>query len=162
MARTKEQAREYWNKNRHKYRDSCRERARAYHKKCMNDPEYKAKRAAYYQKNKVALNVKARAKSKTPKRRLEARARSLRYRLKPYGLTTLDYYAGRSGGCEICRRELELHTTGSYSSMHIDHDHDTGHFRGFLCAGCNLMLGQSQDNSATLKKASRYLETHAC
>lgn len=118
MARTNEQARVYWNANKHKYVDSQRKRARAYHEKHKDGPEYKAKRAAYYQKTKEKQHAKARVKSKTPE--------------------------GRSGP--------------RYSSMHIDHDHGTGCFRGFLCARCNIMLGHAEDKPSTLRKAANYLE----
>ena len=28
-------------------------------------------------------------------------------------------------------------------SLHLDHDHATGHFRGFLCESCNLALDET-------------------
>lgn len=37
-------------------------------------------------------------------------------------------------GCEICG------ATSSYRDWDIDHDHDTGEFRGLLCYACNSRL----------------------
>ena len=56
--------------------------------------------------------------------------------------------------CDICdgigRRALAL-----------DHDHNTGEFRGWLCDNCNRALGQLGDNIEGLKKALDYLEKAA-
>lgn len=58
----------------------------------------------------------------------------------------------QGGRCVVCQRELELVP---------DHDHTTGAFRGWLCRGCNLMLGYAEDDPATLRAAAAYLEAGA-
>lgn len=51
--------------------------------------------------------------------------------------------------CAIC---------GAGSDICLDHDHKTGHFRGWLCRGCNWTLGLWDDDLAKLRRAVTYLE----
>ena len=54
--------------------------------------------------------------------------------------------------CQLC---------GTYSeSLHLDHNHKDGSFRGYLCANCNQALGKFKDSINKLKKAIAYLEQH--
>lgn len=39
----------------------------------------------------------------------------------------------------------------------VDHDHTTGKVRGFLCNGCNLILGYAGDNIHKLESLIDYL-----
>jgi len=39
----------------------------------------------------------------------------------------------------------------------VDHDHDTGKFRGMLCRHCNCSLGGFKDSPGLLQKAITYL-----
>lgn len=43
--------------------------------------------------------------------------------------------------CEICGRAPR-----EQSILHLDHDHGSGEFRGWLCARCNLALGKLGDS----------------
>lgn len=52
--------------------------------------------------------------------------------------------------CEICKRP-------SNRTLHLDHDHNTGYFRGWLCYGCNTALGFLRDDIGTLTAAIDYL-----
>ena len=54
--------------------------------------------------------------------------------------------------CENCDRVFEK------GKIHLDHCHDTGKFRGWLCNRCNLALGHLGDNVKGLKRAIAYLE----
>jgi hypothetical protein len=71
-----------------------------------------------------------------------------------YGLTVteLDALPGATGICPICTR--------ADRPMHVDHNHDTGTVRGFLCVRCNVGLGQFGDSRDMLAKAIAYLEGH--
>jgi Recombination endonuclease VII len=53
--------------------------------------------------------------------------------------------------CECCDRKLEV------GKFHLDHDHATGAFRGWLCNRCNLGIGQLGDSSEGLERALAYL-----
>jgi hypothetical protein len=42
--------------------------------------------------------------------------------------------------------------------MHLDHDHVTGKFRGWLCGACNRGIGMLGDNLAGVMRAAAYLQ----
>ena len=51
--------------------------------------------------------------------------------------------------CEMCE------VTGR--QMHLDHDHATGKFRGWLCNRCNMAMGVLGDTIAGLQRGIDYL-----
>lgn len=56
--------------------------------------------------------------------------------------------------CEVCEAP-------SSRTLHFDHCHATGKFRGWLCNGCNTTLGYVKDNPKTLMKLAKYLKSFA-
>ena len=56
------------------------------------------------------------------------------------------------GPCPICNEYVTKWT--------LDHCHDTGKFRAYICTACNLGLGKFKDNIEILKKALSYLTTY--
>ena len=42
----------------------------------------------------------------------------------------------------------------------LDHNHNTGEVRGWICNSCNVSLGQLNDDVDTLKRATNYLEVN--
>lgn len=64
----------------------------------------------------------------------------------------VDRYERQEKCCAICKEEITLLNSA------IDHNHDTGEFRGVLCKQCNRALGMFKDNPAVLKSAVEYLE----
>lgn len=60
--------------------------------------------------------------------------------------------------CEICGTE---EPGGKWGVLSLDHDHETGEFRGVLCAHCNMALGHVKDSPAILRAMIEYLELHA-
>ena len=56
--------------------------------------------------------------------------------------------------CEICGITPEENGR----ELALDHDHETGEFRGWLCWQCNMAIAKLGDNTEGLKKALAYLE----
>ena len=56
--------------------------------------------------------------------------------------------------CAVCRNEIKLMDSA------IDHNHETGEFRGVLCKQCNRALGMFQDSPTVLRNALEYLEAY--
>ena len=73
-----------------------------------------------------------------------------------WNLSHREKLAGRKrpDQCEVC---------GVFGSelkrgLYFDHDHETGLFRGWLCARCNSCLGFVKDNAELLIKLAEYLK----
>ncbi len=58
--------------------------------------------------------------------------------------------------CQKCRKLCN--DTGSKDRLHLDHDHETGAFRGWLCIRCNMGIGQLGDTREGLLTALAYLD----
>lgn len=73
---------------------------------------------------------------------------------KKYGLDLdlLGDFLERRRLCGICK---------SATATDVDHDHDTGVVRGFLCGKCNRALGIFGDDAKGLKRVLEYLEPTA-
>lgn len=59
--------------------------------------------------------------------------------------------------CLGCRTQIGEHDDLGINAACIDHDHKTGKVRGLLCRNCNLALGNTKDNKATLRRLMAYL-----
>lgn len=57
--------------------------------------------------------------------------------------------------CELCGR------SGGAKALHLDHDHATGKFRGWLCVRCNMALGLLRDSPQLLRDLADYLERNS-
>ena len=77
------------------------------------------------------------------------RRRSLKYRSRYAATPTRP----RPEHCECCGRKQ----TGR-GVMHLDHDHKSGTFRGWLCFECNTGLGKFGDDLSGVMKAVSYLQ----
>ncbi len=52
--------------------------------------------------------------------------------------------------CELCEKPFT-------ATPHLDHDHFTGLFRGWLCRYCNTGIGMLQDCPRLLERAKQYV-----
>jgi hypothetical protein len=75
---------------------------------------------------------------------------------KIYGMPSEHYV------CPICNQNAEQ-VKGKGNTKNgpwvIDHCHETGEFRGWLCHKCNRALGGFDDNKQILKRAVDYLSS---
>ncbi len=69
----------------------------------------------------------------------------------PWDLVINEY--PEDGNCKIC----DSGPVGNANRLSLDHDHETGNFRGFLCGNCNTALGLLKDNIEILNKCIEYL-----
>lgn len=80
-----------------------------------------------------------------------------------YGLKK-DHPTPKAHRCECCGKsedDLTVHysRTGTPISVwRLDHCHETGQFRGWLCANCNIGLGKFYDDPDLLMKAISYIQ----
>ena len=56
--------------------------------------------------------------------------------------------------CECCGRDVSLDAKG----LALDHDHQTGAFRGWICNRCNLGLGKIGDTIEAVERLLAYLK----
>lgn len=132
------------------HRDSSKPRGRSrVCSSCTNDRlrEWAAARPGYWRRKTAAY------RKRYPGRRREIERRSL---LKKYGLTLEEYeelLAEQDGVCAICLRRPS-------TSLHVDHDHRTGHVRGLLCGRCNPAIGLFAESPSLLARAMEYLRKH--
>jgi len=96
--------------------------------------------------------------------RIRAQKLDQHYR-KRYGMTAVEVAAlreARSGLCEICDQPARGGTgRGPHRSLHVDHCHKSGKFRGLLCSNCNTMLGLAGEDPARLQAGIDYLTKFA-
>ena len=60
--------------------------------------------------------------------------------------------------CEICGLiETRKHYMGTVSSLCLDHCHESGKFRGWVCSRCNLTLGRVNDSAELLELMAQYI-----
>ena len=63
--------------------------------------------------------------------------------------------AAQEHACVICR--LGFSTERKETTVHVDHNHQTGVVRGLLCGACNRGLGCFKADPSLLRKAQSYL-----
>ena len=102
--------------------------------------------------------------SKSERCSKKAAADRLRHK---YGLSVEDYLQlwDRAGGrCEICSVQLHSRFVPGSEKVkeskrcNVDHCHETGNVRGFLCNRCNVVLGRMEDSTDLLRSAAAFLE----
>ena len=64
-----------------------------------------------------------------------------------------DMFTKQNGCCAICK----THQSELKSSLHVDHNHNTGKVRGLLCSNCNTAIGLLKDDEDRLLSAIQYI-----
>lgn len=60
--------------------------------------------------------------------------------------------------CPICKKSSIPYVT---ANLVIDHDHDTGNAREWICDSYNTGLGRFKDNVELMQEAIKYLKKHS-
>ncbi len=119
--------------------------------------------AKHYAENRDAIleRMRARYRALTPEQRRARRnpaaikayddANSERKAIKRLGLDPASVRP-RPQVCDVCGGPP------SARSLHLDHCHAGGEFRGWLCHGCNTALGGAKDSAKILRLLADYLE----
>lgn len=129
--------------DRTKVRSKCRECESRYTKERLRSlgPEEVARRkraSAQRRKERIA----AMSDEERAQERVRDVARSIRRSAIGLGLNVDEVVAAfevNGNTCEVC--SWVPSEGGRFQRVAIDHDHDTGEFRGFLCGPCNIGLG---------------------
>ena len=88
------------------------------------------------------------------KKLASSRAHAKRLGYLPCTASHLEIKEAFAGKCEICGvPESECN-----QKLSMDHDHETGEFRGWLCSNCNFAIGYLKNSPELLKAAIIYLE----
>lgn len=116
----------------------------------------RASRAAGGQRRPDSYQAQAKARAAKPYQGLRTYARKLGIPWEQ----VVDRYP-TDNRCELCgRTPQEANPGGRYVRLSLDHDHETGALRGFLCGPCNMGLGQLGDSQVRVRKALKYLQRH--
>lgn len=122
----------------------------------------------HYAKNRDAQIAKSSAYQKANRGKVAARRRKWKRegptRRKGLARTTTESVRAYRGCpeptrpqprvCELCGKPPEQ---GRYKVLCVDHDHETGVFRGWLCFHCNTGLGKLGDSFESILNALNYL-----
>ena len=105
----------------------------------------------YYQKNKEKLRQQNKKYIQENREKIKLYNEKNKERIaidrwKRYGLVSTDYnllYDNylKSTNCEECGIEYGKRCDGSGTFKCMDHNHETGLFRNFICCGCNRKRG---------------------
>ncbi len=125
----------------------------------LNPDKKKAISKKYYKENKKQIS--GNEKRRCLEQRFSYSVSKLNSGCRQKGIrelnaTPLQIEAAFTGKCYICGvPEQELNRR-----LHIDHDHETGDFRGWLCGKCNTAIGSLNHSPILLRNAILYIESH--
>lgn len=136
-------------------RDCATERGREY--KARNREALNASARARHAKNRdrnlenfrvYAAKNKEKIAARTKEYNARPSTKALRRALKNMPTPTRDV----PGNCECCGRAPR-----PGKGLYLDHDHESGAFRGWLCHSCNAGVGLLGDTSRGVARALAYL-----
>lgn len=121
-----------------------------------NKEKLVADRAARHVRKREEYIKKSRDWYSNPANREKRLSTNLR---KMYGISIDSYQSmlsSQNGKCAIktCNR------LASEKTLHVDHDHTTGHVRGLLCHNCNTALGLVGENAQLLQDLIDYINMY--
>mgnify|MGYP001608226963 FL=1 len=109
--------------------------------------------AAYYQANKKKILTRVSNYAKTPEGKCIAAWSSACWGARKRGELIPERPSRMPpGGCEACDNPPLMSR-----SLHMDHNHETGEFRGWLCSNCNRALGFLGDDIERLYSLAQYM-----
>lgn len=86
--------------------------------------------------------------------KIKTKENNIKSKYSKLGISIDIYYKAlkdQNNKCYICKQPPSI------KSLHIDHCHKTGTFRGLLCTRCNTGLGLFKDNISIIEEAINYL-----
>lgn len=109
------------------------------------------------QKNRTSRRASAKKYYDNNKVLASNRVLKLRYKVTDEQLAEMR----KINKCPICGIEAVHEYSGrgcKKGKIVIDHEHETGNVRGFICSHCNTVLGMVRDNVSYLENAIQYLK----
>jgi hypothetical protein len=151
--RIKAKAREHYLKNREAILERNRARVEAWHQE--NPEAIREHKGRYREKNRGKLRAAHHKYIRDENGEITAQEKRHQERNREQRALDLEAMAGRRRPevCDVCGGPPD-----PKKGMHYDHCHRLGHFRGWLCRGCNLILGYAKDDRSRLLKLVAYLD----
>lgn len=122
-----------------------------------NKPRRAKWRAAYRERNRERLRESSRKYA--AKQRAARKAAGLPTTSRTYDITVNRRRRKLPEPTRPCPQLCEScgNLPNGRGALHLDHDHDTGEFRGWLCMRCNIAIGGLGDNYEGVLRALDYL-----
>lgn len=133
-----------------KWHEANRERTKQYREGTKE--QRNARRREVYRTDEV---MREQLKAAARNGRLKAKPFSRRARM--YGITPAFLELEINKGCAICKANPMVDPT---VKLHVDHDHNSGKFRGVLCQRCNLAIGHMNDDPTVAAAMLEYLRNN--
>lgn len=83
----------------------------------------------------------------------QSRSLAKRYGYMPCMATVEELEIAFTGECHVCG----ISEAECKRKLHMDHNHETGKFRGWLCAKCNIALGLLGDSEEGVRSLLEYI-----
>lgn len=149
---------QYYKTNHELYPELYKERNRKYREKNREKIRELARKWKTKNKEKILQYRKNRVfgKGKFSYALCNSRRRAKEYGYQSCKATVKEIASVYTGKCHNLRCQISESQIGH--KLHLDHNHETGKFRGWLCPKCNLSLGYAQDSIQILQGLVSYLQ----
>ena len=125
--------------------------------KPLEDFYFRKDQGKHRKECKVCQNETKKVYRKNNPKEIQRRRDQRMYNLTKSQLNLVE----NTDSCELCGDDISgyvQHKNRKLRKKCIDHDHNTGEFRGVLCKDCNTALGHFKDNKETIMNALKYLD----